>query len=105
MASYGGAKWNKEKFISNKSTKAFLYPSSFSLFFKIIIDFFLGFFYSDCEVFPKNHPAPFSKVLTFFRKEPFALEAYYNNPKELPYPSTSLGTAESTSLRDDKYGR
>ncbi|XP_075875756.1 heat shock 70 kDa protein 4a [Nelusetta ayraudi] len=46
---------------------------------------------SDCEVFPKNHPAPFSKVLTFFRKEPFALEAYYNNPKELPYPSSSLG--------------
>uniref|UniRef100_A0A8C6SDW8 Heat shock protein 4a n=1 Tax=Neogobius melanostomus TaxID=47308 RepID=A0A8C6SDW8_9GOBI len=36
---------------------------------------------SDCEVFPKNHAAPFSKVLTFYRKEPFTLEAYYNNPK------------------------
>ncbi|XP_035522403.1 heat shock 70 kDa protein 4a isoform X2 [Morone saxatilis] len=46
---------------------------------------------SDCEVFPKNHAAPFSKVLTFFRKEPFTLEAYYNNPKELPYPNCSLG--------------
>ncbi|XP_074528306.1 heat shock 70 kDa protein 4a [Halichoeres trimaculatus] len=46
---------------------------------------------SDCEVFPKNHAAPFSKVLTFFRKEPFTLEAYYNNPKELPYPSTTIG--------------
>lgn len=57
-------------------------------------------FYSDCEVFPKSHAAPFSKVLTFFRKEPFTLEAYYNNPKELPYPSTSIGTTSSASLRD-----
>lgn len=48
---------------------------------------------SDCEVFPKNHAAPFSKVLTFYRKEPFTLEAYYNNPKELPYPTASIGTA------------
>lgn len=46
---------------------------------------------SDCEVFPKNHPAPFSKVLTFFRKETFTLEGYYNNPKELPYPSSTIG--------------
>uniref|UniRef100_A0A8C4EPG6 Heat shock protein 4a n=1 Tax=Dicentrarchus labrax TaxID=13489 RepID=A0A8C4EPG6_DICLA len=46
---------------------------------------------SDCEVFPKNHAAPFSKVLTFFRKEPFTLEAYYSNSKELPYPNCSLG--------------
>ncbi|TMS14610.1 Heat shock 70 kDa protein 4 [Larimichthys crocea] len=46
---------------------------------------------SDCEVFPKNHAAPFSKVLTFFRKDPFTLEAYYNNPKELPYPNSSIG--------------
>ncbi|KAK2828133.1 hypothetical protein Q5P01_019167 [Channa striata] len=46
---------------------------------------------SDCEVFPKNHAAPFSKVLTFYRKEPFTLEAYYNSPKELPYPTTTIG--------------
>ncbi|XP_051534270.1 heat shock 70 kDa protein 4-like [Myxocyprinus asiaticus] len=46
---------------------------------------------SDCEVFQKNHAAPFSKVLTFYRREPFALEAYYNNPKELPYPDPTIG--------------
>ncbi|XP_068456115.1 heat shock 70 kDa protein 4a [Clinocottus analis] len=46
---------------------------------------------SDCEVFQKNHAAPFSKVLTFFRKEPFTLEGYYNNPKELPYPNITIG--------------
>ncbi|XP_020564345.1 heat shock 70 kDa protein 4-like [Oryzias latipes] len=46
---------------------------------------------SDCEVFPKNHAAPFSKVLTFYRSEPFTLEAYYNNAKELPCPDTNIG--------------
>jgi len=46
---------------------------------------------SDCEVFPKNHAAPFSKVLTFYRKEPFTLEAYYSSPKELPYPDPAIG--------------
>ncbi|KAL4631230.1 heat shock 70 kDa protein 4-like [Arapaima gigas] len=46
---------------------------------------------SDCEVFPKNHAAPFSKVLTFYRKEQFALEAYYSCPKELPYPDPAIG--------------
>ena len=47
--------------------------------------------FSDCEVFPKNHAAPFSKVLTFYRKEPFSLEAYYNCPKDLPFPDPTIG--------------
>ncbi|XP_054453020.1 heat shock 70 kDa protein 4b [Anoplopoma fimbria] len=46
---------------------------------------------SDCEVFPMNHAAPFSKVLTFYRKEPFSLEAYYNKANELPYPDPTIG--------------
>ncbi|KAK5864935.1 hypothetical protein PBY51_016135 [Eleginops maclovinus] len=46
---------------------------------------------SDCEVFPVNHAAPFSKVLTFYRKEPFNLEAYYNNSNGLPYPDPTIG--------------
>lgn len=29
------------------------------------------------EVFPKNHPVPFAKILTFYRREPFALNAVY----------------------------
>lgn len=57
-----------------------------------LIFLFLVFPCSDCEVFPKNHPAPFSKVLSFYRKEPFTLEAYYNNLKDLPYPNPSIGT-------------
>ncbi|TRY81295.1 hypothetical protein DNTS_012128, partial [Danionella cerebrum] len=46
---------------------------------------------SDCEVFPKNHAAPFSKVLSFYRREPFSLDAYYNCPKDLPYPDPTIG--------------
>ncbi|XP_033977138.1 heat shock 70 kDa protein 4b isoform X1 [Trematomus bernacchii] len=46
---------------------------------------------SDCEVFPMNHAAPFSKVLTFYRKEPFTLEAYYNAANGLPYPDPTIG--------------
>uniref|UniRef100_A0A3P9DF50 Heat shock protein 4b n=1 Tax=Maylandia zebra TaxID=106582 RepID=A0A3P9DF50_9CICH len=49
----------------------------------------------DCEVFPKNHAAPFSKVLTFYRKEPFSLEAYYSSPNELPYPDPTIGKNET----------
>jgi heat shock protein 4 len=47
---------------------------------------------SDCEVFPKNQAAPFSKVLTFYRKEAFPLEAYYSDPKGLPHPNATIGT-------------
>ena len=32
------------------------------------------------EVFPKFHSVPFSKILTFFRKAPFALTARYADP-------------------------
>lgn len=56
-----------------------------------ILNKYSVFSYSDCEVFPKNHAAPFSKVLTFYRKEPFTLEAYYSSPKELPYPDPAIG--------------
>ncbi|XP_043917689.1 heat shock 70 kDa protein 4L [Protopterus annectens] len=45
----------------------------------------------ECEVFGKNHPAPFSKVITFHKKEPFSLEAFYTNPQEVPYPDRKIG--------------
>uniref|UniRef100_A0A8C2ZDY8 Heat shock protein family A (Hsp70) member 4 like n=1 Tax=Cyclopterus lumpus TaxID=8103 RepID=A0A8C2ZDY8_CYCLU len=44
-----------------------------------------------CEVFSKNHAAPFSKVITFHKKEPFDLEAFYSCPQELPYPDHRIG--------------
>uniref|UniRef100_A0A8C4K197 Heat shock 70 kDa protein 4L n=1 Tax=Dromaius novaehollandiae TaxID=8790 RepID=A0A8C4K197_DRONO len=45
----------------------------------------------ECEVFSKNHAAPFSKVITFHKKEPFDLEAYYTHPHEVPYPDSRIG--------------
>lgn len=32
---------------------------------------------SEMEIFPKYHAVPFSKMLTFFRTEPFTLDAFY----------------------------
>ncbi|KAL0969063.1 hypothetical protein UPYG_G00222200 [Umbra pygmaea] len=45
----------------------------------------------ECEVYSKNHAAPFSKVITFHKKEPFDLEAFYSLPQELPYPDVRIG--------------
>ncbi|KAM3870793.1 heat shock 70 kDa protein 4L [Diretmus argenteus] len=45
----------------------------------------------ECEVFSKNHAAPFSKVITFHKKEPFDLEAFYSSPQDLPYPDQRIG--------------
>lgn len=42
-------------------------------------------------MFTKNQAAPFSKVITFHKKEPFDLEAFYSNPQELPYPDHAIG--------------
>ncbi|XP_072119053.1 heat shock protein 105 kDa isoform X1 [Mobula birostris] len=44
-----------------------------------------------CEVYPKNHAVPFSKLLTFYRKHPFELEAFYSNPNSLPYTEPRIG--------------
>ncbi|TSN67065.1 Heat shock 70 kDa protein 4L [Bagarius yarrelli] len=47
--------------------------------------------FSDCEVYSKNHAAPFSKVITFHKKEPFDLQAFYSTSQDLPYPDTAIG--------------
>ncbi|XP_075707806.1 heat shock protein 105 kDa [Rhinoderma darwinii] len=43
------------------------------------------------EVFNKNHAAPFSKVLTFYRKNAFQLEAFYSDPAAVSYPEDKIG--------------
>ncbi|XP_013175136.1 PREDICTED: 97 kDa heat shock protein isoform X1 [Papilio xuthus] len=43
----------------------------------------------DMEVFPAFHAAPFSKMLTFYRKEPFSVSAYYSD--QVPYPDNFIG--------------
>lgn len=43
----------------------------------------------EMEVFPANHPTPFSKLLTFYRREPFAIRASYS--ENVPYPVPEIG--------------
>ncbi|KAF4084020.1 hypothetical protein AMELA_G00124060 [Ameiurus melas] len=45
----------------------------------------------ECEVYSKNHAAPFSKVITFHKKEPFDLQAFYSTSQDLPFPDTAIG--------------
>ncbi|XP_077197936.1 heat shock protein 105 kDa [Paroedura picta] len=43
------------------------------------------------EVFSRHHVAPFSKVLTFYRKGPFELQAFFSDPGSVPYPEKMIG--------------
>ncbi|KAF5302291.1 hypothetical protein FQA39_LY10330 [Lamprigera yunnana] len=43
----------------------------------------------EIEVFPINHPVPFSKMLTFYRKEPFSIRASYVG--NIPYLERNIG--------------
>lgn len=43
----------------------------------------------EMEVFPQQHPVPFSKMLTFYRREPFCIKAFYSGP--IPYPDNYIG--------------
>ncbi|XP_026824176.1 97 kDa heat shock protein isoform X2 [Ooceraea biroi] len=45
----------------------------------------------EMEVFGHNHPVPFSKMLTFYRSNPFTLTASYTVPPP-GYPQTYIGT-------------
>jgi len=50
---------------------------------------FIASLYRALEVFPQFHPAPFSRMLTFYRREPFSLRAVYNS--EVPIMHTDIG--------------
>uniref|UniRef100_A0A0A9XY29 Heat shock 70 kDa protein 4L n=1 Tax=Lygus hesperus TaxID=30085 RepID=A0A0A9XY29_LYGHE len=43
----------------------------------------------ELEVFPANHQVPYSKMLTFYRKENFNIKAFYNC--DIPYPDREIG--------------
>ncbi|KAI1893586.1 hypothetical protein AGOR_G00125250 [Albula goreensis] len=55
------------------------------------------------EVFCKNHSFPFSKVITFYRKNPFVLEVFYSDPTSLPYPEAKIGefSVQNVSPQED----
>lgn len=45
----------------------------------------------EMEVFPRFHQVPFVKMLTFYRKEAFTLEARYLDSANIPYPERHIG--------------
>jgi len=53
---------------------------------------------STLEVFSRFHPAPFSKMLTFYRKDPFNLSAVYSSVKDIPFPSTNIGSFKVNNI-------
>ncbi|KAB7495803.1 Heat shock protein 4L [Armadillidium nasatum] len=56
---------------------------------------------ADMEVFPRNHQIPFSKILTFYRKEPFSLQAQYARPSPSPDPVIGHFTIEDITPTAD----
>jgi len=43
------------------------------------------------EVYPLFHSIPQSKVLSFYKKEPFTLHAKYSDGQAVPFPNRTLG--------------
>lgn len=68
----------------------------------LLLFFLANLCYRECEVFSKNHAAPFSKVITFHKREPFDLEAFYSNPQELPYSDHRIGNGANSALLASK---
>lgn len=57
--------------------------------------------YRNTEIFPIHHAAPFSKMLTFFRKEPFDLEARYTDASSINFPEARIGRYLHMSMEID----
>lgn len=53
---------------------------------------------SSMELFPKFHVIPMSKVLTFYRSEPFCIEAKYTQSKDVPIPDPHIGSFKVTNV-------
>ncbi|CAG9861697.1 unnamed protein product [Phyllotreta striolata] len=57
----------------------------------------------EVEAFPLNHPVPFSKMLTFYRPEPFSIKAKYTDA--VPYPDRDIGTWIVKDVRPNAEGK
>lgn len=57
----------------------------------------------ELEVFPLNHATPFSRMLTFYRTEPFSVKAFYIG--NIPYPDSNIGTWVVKDIRPASDGK
>ncbi|XP_033097617.1 97 kDa heat shock protein-like [Anneissia japonica] len=51
------------------------------------------------EIFPQNHAVPFSKMLTFYRREAFELQATYSKTPNLIYSDLNIGTFKVLNVK------
>ncbi|KAL3266028.1 hypothetical protein HHI36_010215 [Cryptolaemus montrouzieri] len=56
------------------------------------------------EIFPVKQAVPFSKLLTFYRHEPFAVKACYSS-NNIPYPDNHIGTWIIKDVRPNAEGK
>jgi len=56
----------------------------------------------DMEVFPVNHPVPFSKMLTFYKTETFQVTGEYAS--DVPYPEKHIGVFEIGDIKPNAEG-
>lgn len=59
---------------------------------------------SSLEVFPEFHQIPFSKMLTFYRKENFSLEAKYSIPNMVPIKDPFIGSFTINNVQPQANG-
>ncbi|WFC97737.1 adenyl-nucleotide exchange factor sse1 [Malassezia yamatoensis] len=60
---------------------------------------------NELVVFQKNNPVPSTKILTFYRKEPFELEAAYADPQNLPLGiQAELGKVSIEKVKPNAQG-
>ncbi|XP_028134053.2 heat shock 70 kDa protein 4 isoform X1 [Diabrotica virgifera virgifera] len=57
----------------------------------------------EIEAFPLNHPVPFSRMLTFYRQEPFTIRAKYSG--NIPYPDHDIGTWVIKDIKPNSEGK
>ncbi|XP_017767886.1 PREDICTED: heat shock 70 kDa protein 4 [Nicrophorus vespilloides] len=57
----------------------------------------------EVEVFPVNHAVPFSKMLAFYRQEPFSIQAKYCG--DIPYPDKYIGTWVVKDVKPSAEGK
>lgn len=56
----------------------------------------------EMEVFPTFHAAPFSRLLTLYRKEPFSMQVSYAEP--IPYPDNIIGKWYINDVKPNEKG-
>lgn len=56
----------------------------------------------EMEVFPRNHAVPFSKMLTFYKSEPFTVTAQYG--PDVPIPDKEIGIFDISEVKPTPEG-